>query len=239
MARMTSHRIEIQTYEGTCPAYLYGDATAPSVLMYIDGIGMRPAIQAVAERLASRGYRVLLPDLFYRLGSYTAPEPKVLFSDPAVRTAWMESVRRAASQALIMSDTKAYLAHLPGKIGVTGYCMGGRMALAAAGTYPDRVVAAAAYHPGGLATDAPDSPHLLAANIKATVYVGAAMDDPSFPAQQIRTLGDALTAAHVEHAIEMYPARHGWVPSDTPVHDPAAAEKHYQTLTALLAKALA
>ena len=235
---MTGQRIEIRTEDGTCPAYVYGDAAAPSVLMYIDGIGMRPAIQAVAERLAAIGYRVLLPDLFYRMGPYTAPEPKALFSDPDVRAAWFQKARGAANQGLIMRDTKAFLDWLPGKVGITGYCMGGRMALAAAGTYPDRVVAAAAYHPGGLATDEPDSPHLLASHIKAEVYIGAAMEDQSFPAEQIEKLRQALTTAKVDHLIETYQARHGWVPSDTPVHDSAAADKHFQTLTALFQKAL-
>jgi carboxymethylenebutenolidase len=235
---MTSDRIELRTEDGTCPAYVYGDAAAPSVLMYIDGIGMRPAIQAVAERVAALGYHVLLPDLFYRMGPYTAPDPKALFSDPEVRAAWFQKARAAISPALAMRDTRTYLEHLPGKVAVTGYCMGGRMALIAAGTYPDRIVAAGIYHPGDLATDAPDSPHLLAGKITATVYVGAAMEDQSFPAAQIQKLDDALTAAKVDHVIEVYPARHGWVPSDTPVHDAAAADKHYQTLAALLAKTL-
>lgn len=235
---MTRDRVELATEDGTCPAYIYGDAGAPSVLMYIDGIGMRPAIQAVAERVAALGYHVLLPDLFYRMGPYTAPEPKALFSDPEVRAAWFQKARSAISPGLAMRDTKAFLAYLPGKVAVTGYCMGGRMALTAAGTYPDRIVAAGIYHPGDLATDAPDSPHLLAPAIKATVYVGAAMEDQSFPAAQIQKLDDALTAAKVDHVIEVYPARHGWVPSDTPVHDPAAADRHYQTLAALLDKTL-
>src|SRR5436190_794427 len=83
--------------------------------------------------------------------------------------------------------------------------------------------AAAAYHPGGLATDAPDSPHLLAPHIQAEVYVAGASDDSNFPAEQKQRLEQALTAAGVRHTVETYPARHGWVPTDTPVHDPAAA----------------
>jgi carboxymethylenebutenolidase len=235
---MKEQQIEIRTDDGTCPAFVYGDASAPSVLMYIDGIGMRPAIRAVAERVASLGYHVLLPDLFYRLGSYQAPDPKAMFTDPDARAAWWQKAMSATNQALLLKDTKAFLEHLPGKVGVTGYCMGGRFAIAAAGTFPERIVAAAAYHPGGLATDAPDSPHLLAPHIKAQVYVGAAMEDQSFPAEQIEKLGAALTAAKVTHTIEVYQAKHGWVPSDTPIHDPANADKAYQTLSALFQKTL-
>jgi carboxymethylenebutenolidase len=144
------------------------------------------------------------------------------------------------SMANTMRDTRAFLAHLPAtKVGTTGYCMGGRMSLAAAGTYPERIAAAAAYHPGNLANDAPDSPHLLAGAIKARVYVGGASEDPSFPEEQKQRLAEALAKARVDHVIETYPARHGWVLSDFPVHDAAAADRHFETLIALLRGALA
>jgi carboxymethylenebutenolidase len=117
--------------------------------------------------------------------------------------------------------------------------MGGRLALTAAGTYPERIVAAAAYHPGNLVTSAPDSPHLLASAIKARVYVGAASDDPTFTEDQKQQFAAALTSAHVDHVMETYPAKHGWVPSDTPVHDAAAAERHFETMIALLRSTIA
>jgi len=237
---MTATRIEITTDDGVCPTFLFGDPAAPNVLMFMDGIGMRPALHAIAARIASAGFRVMLPDLFYRIGPYTAPEPAKLFGDPAVRAEWTKRLAPTTSSANTMRDTRAFLAHLPAaKVGTTGYCMGGRLSLIAAGTYPERIVAAAAYHPGNLANDAPDSPHLLAAKIKARVYVGAASDDPTFPAEQIERLAAALQAAQVDHAIETYAAKHGWVPSDTPVHDAAQADRHHETLTALLRGALA
>jgi carboxymethylenebutenolidase len=229
-------QISITTDDGVCPAFDFG--SGPSVLFYIDGIGMRPAVHELGERLAATGYRVLMPDLFWRMGPYTAPDPKKLFSDPELRADWFKRAQGAASVALVMRDTKAYLAELSGKVGITGYCMGGRLAISAAGTYPDRVVAAAAYHPAQLASDAPDSPHLLADRIKAKLYIGAASDDASFPPEQQERLAAALQAAHVDFKLEVYPAKHGWVPSDTPVHDEAATEKHWQTLDSLLASAL-
>jgi len=238
MAAMTTSQIEIQTEDGTCPTYEYGDPGAPSVLLYIDGIGMRPAIRAVGERIAAAGYHVIVPDVFYRMGPYTAPDPKALFTDPEVRAAWFAKAREAVNPANTMRDTRAFLDHLKGPVAVTGYCMGGRMSLVAAATFPDRIVAAAAYHPGGLVSDAPDSPHLLASKMKAKLYIGRATDDSSFTAEQETTLDQALTAAGVAHTIELYPARHGWVPSDTPAHDPAAAARHDETLLALLAETL-
>jgi carboxymethylenebutenolidase len=111
--------------------------------------------------------------------------------------------------------------------------MGGLMSLTAAGTYPDRIAAAASYHGGRLASDAPDSPHLLAPKIKARVYVAGAIEDQSFPDDMKARLEAALTMAGVDHTIETYQAKHGWVFRDMPVYDAAAAERHWQTMLAL------
>ena len=139
-----------------------------------------------------------------------------------------------------MSDTRAFLDYLAaqpevqaGGVGITGYCMGGLMSLTAAGTYPAEIVAAASYHGSRLATDAPESPHRLAPRIKARVYVAGAIEDQSFPDDMKQKLEQALTDAGVDHRIETYPARHGWVFRDTPVYDADAAERHWQTLLAL------
>ncbi len=242
--------IEIDTDDGRCPAHVFrpsdvGDGPWPAVLMYMDGIGMRPALCDMARRLAGMGYYVLLPDVFYRAGAYTAPDPTALFGDPAVRAEHFKKFMAAASVDMVMRDTRAFLAHLAAqpdvvqpKVGVVGYCMGAKMALAAAGTFGERIAAAAGYHPGNIAVDAPDSPHLLADKMRARIYVGGAMEDQTFPDEQKQRLEKALTDAHVDHVIETYPARHGWVPSDTPVHDPVQAERHWQTLTDLLAATL-
>jgi carboxymethylenebutenolidase len=236
-------KVEIRTADGVCPSYLFhptGGGPWPAVLMYMDGVGIRPAMLEVGERLATHGYLVLLPDLFYRAGPYEPMNAAQVFADPQQRQLLRDRFSVHINQGKIMSDTEAFLAYLatrpdvrPGPVGATGYCMGGRMALAAAGTYPERITAVAAYHPGGVASDAPDSPHLLAPRIKARVYVAAATDDPSFPEDQKARLETALTSAGVDHLMETYPAKHGWVLSDTPVHDVAATERHYQTMVAL------
>ena len=235
---MDGTRIDIRTPDGVAPAYVYGPESAPGVLVIIDGLGMRPAMQEIAARIASAGYHVLLPDAFYRLGAYESPDPRTLFADPAVRTAWWQRLHGTTSEMLVR-DVGAYLDHFgAARVGVTGYCMGGRIALVAAATYPERIAAAAAYHPGGLVTDAPDSPHLQFGRIRASVYVGGASEDANFTDAQRQTVSDALAAAGVEHTVELYPARHGWVPTDTPVHDAAAAARHWETLFALLARTL-
>ncbi len=237
-------KLEIQTRDGSCPSYVFqppGQGPWPGVLVFMDGIGIRPAVLEVGERIAAHGYFVLLPDLYYRSGPYAAMDPRTVFSDPEQRKVLFEKFMGPASTANVMSDTRAFLdllARRPevqrGGIGITGYCMGARLSLAAAGTYPEEIVAAAAYHPGRVATDAPDSPHLLAPRIRARVYVAGASEDPSFPDDMKTQLEAALTEARVDHRIETFPAKHGWVFRDTPVYDEAQRERHYQTLFALL-----
>jgi carboxymethylenebutenolidase len=236
----------IKTRDGQTEASVFqpdtGQGPWPAVLVYMDGRGIRPALSELGERIAQAGYVVLLPDLFYRGGKYEAPDAKRFSEDEAFRNNWRSKYMATATQANIRSDTESFLSFLAAKpevsslaIGTTGYCMGGGLSLAAAGNFPDRVVAAASYHGGNLATDAADSPHRLAPRMKARVYVAGAVEDPSFPEEQKQLLTEALQAAKVNHTVETYAgAKHGWVPSDSAVHNREASERHYQTLIALL-----
>jgi carboxymethylenebutenolidase len=211
------------------------------VLVFMDGIGIRPAIQELAARLAKHGYLVLLPDLFYRAGPYEPMDGRTLFSDPEKRKILSEKFTSTTTIPNVMSDTRAFLDYLasepdvrPGAIGAVGYCMGGGMALNAAGTYPDRFAAVASFHGSRLATDLPHSPHLLAPKMKARVYVAGAIEDAGFPDDMKARLEDALTRAGVDHLVETYPAKHGWVFPDTPVYDVDACERHWRALLALM-----
>ena len=236
--------IEIATADGICPSYVFrptgSNGPWPAVLLFMDGLGIRPSLLDVGVRLAKSGYLVLLPDLYYRSGPYAPMDARTVFADPEQRKLLAEKFSSRISPAKIMSDTRAFLDYLasepdvkPGGIGVTGYCMGGLMALTAAGTFPEPIVAAASFHGGRLATDAPESPHLLAPQMKARLYVAGATDDASFPDEMKQRLEAALSAANVEHVVETYPARHGWVFADTPVYDAAASERHFRELIAL------
>jgi len=230
-------RITIKTPDGEAPCYELG--TGPSVLLFIDGLGMRPAMHRLQERLANAGgYRVLMPDVFYRVGEYAPHDAKTFMTDEAARTSWFQRVSGTTADQY-QADVGAYLAHLPGPVGTTGYCMGGRMSILAAERYPERIAAAAAYHPGGLVTDKPDSPHLHASAIKGSVYIAAAQDDVHFTQAQQAAFQQALTAAGVDGVVEEYAAKHGWVPDDTSVHDELLAERHWETLFALFARKLA
>ena len=150
------NKIDIKTRDGVCPSYVYRPLRGgpwPAVLVFMDGLGIRPAMLELGERLVAHGYYVLLPDLFYRSGPYAPMNPHAIFSDPAHRKVLREKFLAPATQTNIMSDTRVFLDYLAaqpdvksGGIGTTGYCMGGLMSLTAAGTYPDRILATASYH---------------------------------------------------------------------------------------------
>jgi carboxymethylenebutenolidase len=248
LPRVASQKVEITTADGVCPATVWrptGNGPWSPILFFMDGPGIRPAVFAMAERMASHGYFVLLPDMFYRSGPYEPMNVAQIFSDPALRQQLRDKFMGKVDQAKAMSDTRAFLAFLDaqpdvvhGKVGTTGYCMGGGFALAAAGHFPDRFAAAAAYHPANLATDAPDSVHKLAGKFRGKLYIGRASDDPYFDDAMRDRLEAALREAHADYTLETYPAKHGWVPSDTPAHDAAQAERHWQSLFALFDAAL-
>lgn len=228
--------------DGACPTLLLapdGGATRPAVVLLADIFGVRPAIVALAEELARDGHVVAVPDWLHRTDAGAPLRPDELARAEA-RAAWIQRVKPDVRTEDVLHDVEASLVHLAGErsgpAAVVGYCLGGRLALVAAGRLGDRVGAAAAYHPANLVSDAPDSPHGLAATTRARVYVGAADDDPSCPPAQLAALGEAYARAGVPHTVEVYAgARHGFVPADVPAHDAAATARHWSTLRSLLA----
>src|SRR5947207_6325568 len=163
LQRTITMRIEIATRDGLAPSYVFrpagpGNGPWPAVLVFMDGIGIRPAMLEIGERLATYGYFVLLPDLFYRSGPYAPMNAKTVFADPGQRKILLERFMSKATLPALMSDTQAFLEFLaseravrPGGVATTGYGTGGPASLSAAGTCPDRMVAAASYHGGRLA----------------------------------------------------------------------------------------
>jgi carboxymethylenebutenolidase len=215
----------------------------PGVILYMDAFGPRPALDGMAERLAQAGHVVLVPDLFYRLGTYGPWDAKTAFSDEGKRAEIMGALN-ATSQEMTARDSAAFLDALAqkgvtGRVGTVGYCMGGGRAMTAAATHPDRVAAAASFHGGNLASDAADSPHLRAATIAGRVYVGCAGVDRSFPPEQSARLAQALREAGVDHVIENYVGmQHGWAVPDHAVFDPVGAERHWKRLLTFFAETL-
>ncbi len=240
--------LEIETADGTARAWIHrgGEGRVPAVLMYPDAYDVRPAMHEMADRLAALGYLVLLPGIFYRAGDYRPFDKATVWSDPPERERLQKMMQALAGDRL-RADAAAYLdaiAEQPDvrtdRVAATGYCMGGRLAFLTAALHPDRVRAAASFHGGGLATDAPESPHRLAGRVKASLYFGVADEDRSCTPEQQGMLAAALGAAHVEYRIELYRGkRHGFAVPDHPgAADRDAAERHWRRLETFLAETL-
>lgn len=249
MTSVQGTAVDITTEDGVADAFVAHPDDGlphPGVLLYMDAFGLRPHLESMARRLAEAGYTVLVPNVFYRHGRspvFDLPE----FIDPAARPQIWEQVApvmMSHTPDLAKRDAGAYLRWLAdsplvaaGKVAVTGYCMGARLALYTAGTYPDRVAAMAGFHGGQLATDAPDSPHTVIPDVTAEVYFGHADEDPSMSPEQQQRLEEALTAAGVRHRCEVYPgAHHGYTQADTAAYDKEGAERHWAALLDLLGR---
>jgi carboxymethylenebutenolidase len=242
--RPSVSRVEIvvPTPDGDCPATLHvpDGGPAPAVIMFPDAAGVRETFRLMADRLAAVGFVVLLPDVYHRHGAWRPFDAATVFGDPDERARLM-GMARSVSAEMTVRDAGAFLAFLGDRpevagrlVGTTGYCMGGRASLLAAGHHPDRVGAAASFHGGRLADPAdPDSPYLLADRMHATVYVAAAQDDAAFPPDQYERLEKAFAAAGVRATMETYPAAHGFAVPDNGTYDRAADERHWAAMTSL------
>lgn len=239
--------IDMQMESGVAKGYLVvperGAGTLPGVILYMDIFGPRPSLFAMADRLAGEGYAVLVPDLFYRFGTYGPFDAKTAFKNEETGKE-LRGMLGATTQAMTADDTAVFIetlekAGVDGPIGVVGYCMGGARAMTAAAVYGDRIAAAASLHGGNLASEAADSPHLKAADIRGLVYVGNADNDGSLPREQSTRLADAMRAAGVDFTFENYlGVSHGWCIPDHGVYDERGAERHWRRITTLFAETL-
>lgn len=237
----------VSTPDGTCPITLAtpgGEGPWPAVVMYPDAGGARATFDDMAAKLAGHGYVVLVPDVYYRSGRWEPFDMATVFGDEDERKRLFGMISSVDQQAMA-ADAAAFFDYLAARddvrgetFGTTGYCMGGRTSVTVAGKVPDRVAAAMSFHGGGLVTDAADSPHLAADRISATVYVAGAENDKSFTVENAETLDQALTAAGVEHTVEIYPAGHGFAVPDNAPYDETAAERHWRAMREVFGKVL-
>lgn len=240
---MNAIETNVRTADGVMDCHVFtppGRGKWPAVVFYFDAFGIRPDACDMAMRLAAYGYVVAMPNLFYRTGPFMPFTAATAFKDPAERER-LAALIGSIDNAKVMRDTDSVLHFLSGhspvsgdRVGCVGYCLGGQFALSAAGTFPDRVAAAASIHGVALATDRPDSPHRLFDRIRAQVYIALAEVDSEFSPADAATLKAALEAAGTRHEIETYPGtRHGFAVNGRLVHDTTAAERHWERLARL------
>jgi len=248
-AEVHESEVDIKMPDGTADAYFVHPSTGshPGVLMWPDIYGLRPAFRQMGRRLAESGYSVLVVNPFYRTKrAPTAPE-HADFEDPATRAALMAQTGALTAETAV-TDAKAFVAWLDGqpsvdrkrKMGTSGYCMTGPFTMRTAAALPDRIGAGACFHGGGLVTDKPDSPHLLAVKMKAQYLFAIAESDDQRQPEAKNVLRAAFAKAKLPAEIEVYAGTiHGWCPTDSRVYNPDQAEKAWSRMLALFKTALA
>jgi len=242
---VTESDVNVMTPDGTADCYFVRPAsgTAAGVLIWPDIFGLRPAFRQMGKRLAETGYSVLVVNPFYRVKK--APTAEAGSATPIPQ---LMPLAQALNETTQMTDARAFIAWLDGqaavakdkRIGTQGYCMGGPIAFRTAAAVPNRVGAVASFHGGGLVTDMPNSPHLLAAKTKAQLLVAIAANDDMRSPNEKNVLRETFAKANLPAEIEVYAgAAHGWCPPDSQVYNEPQAEKAWTRLLALYAKALA
>jgi carboxymethylenebutenolidase len=244
-APMIDSQVDIETRDGRTTTFITHPERGgpfPVILFYMDAPGIREELRDMARRLATSGYYVMLPNLYYRAG---VMELGPINPDPeSPERKRMFALMNAINIPLVMDDTRALLAYAEADkaantriVGALGYCMSGRYAVNAATHFADRVKAAASIYGTHLATEQPDSPHLAAGKTKAELYFACAETDIYAPAEIIAKLRESMKGTGNE--VEIYPGtHHGFAFPRRPVYDRDAAERHWERLLALYRRKL-
>ncbi len=247
---MREVEIDIQTAEGTMDTFICHPEEGgpfPAVIMYMDAPGIREELRDMARRIGTVGYFVVLPNLYYRRGregDYGFDLSRIR-SDDGERKKMFE-VMRSLTNAGVVADTRPILDVVgsdsqaaAGPVGCVGYCMSGQFVISVAAAYSDAFAAIASYYGVGIVTDAEDSPHLTAGDITGEVYLAFASEDPHVPQSVVDALPKIMSAAGVNHRIEIYPnSEHGFAFPQRPVYNKAAAERHWERMFALFDRRL-
>lgn len=247
-ANVVETDVSIKTPDGMADAALFhpaGKGPWPAVLVWTDIMGLRPVFREMGRRLAAEGYVVLVPNPFYRSRKAPVIDGAFNFNDPESRKL-LFGYRGQISDAGADSDATAYLAFLDAqpqtdkskKAGVQGYCMGGPLSFRTAAAVPGRIGAVGSFHGGGLATDQPNSPHLLIPKTEAAWLVAIAQNDDAKEPEAKEVLKKAFSAAGKQAVVEVYPADHGWCVPGSQAYNQASAEKAWSALITLYKSSL-
>lgn len=241
---MIEHHLDIVTPDGTMNTfYVHPDEGGPhpAVLFYMDAPGKREELHDMARRIASVGYCVVLPNLYYRRTAEFVMER----TEEGYKR--MFAMMDHLTNSLIARDTGALLSFVDSRpeidhtrVGAVGYCMSGPFVVTAAASYPERIACIAAIYGARMVTDLPDSPHKVLDRVKCDSYFACAEIDEYAPKPMIDTLEAALVAAGTPYRLEWYPgAHHGFAfPQRQGIYDKPSAERHWQRLFSLFAKNL-
>jgi carboxymethylenebutenolidase len=251
--QVTETNVDIKTADGTCDVAFFHPATGtfPAVIVWPDAFGLRPSMRDIGRRLAGAGYAVLVPNPFYRVAKAPVFESAANFNfgDPAQRSKLTPLMGSIGADGAAERDAAAFVAWLDQQkavdrskqMGTQGYCMGGPLVMRTVASQPARLGAGASFHGGGLVTNNPNSPHLLAPKIDSRLYIAVAVNDDKQDPTVKTKLKEALDAAKVPNEIEVYDqGQHGWCVPDMPnqIYNKAEAERAWGKLLALYKAAL-
>jgi carboxymethylenebutenolidase len=244
---MIERQVDVPTKDGATTTFICSPERGgpyPLALFFMDAPGIREELRDMARRLATVGYCVMLPNLYYRAG---VMELGPLPADPeAPERKRMFELMNSINIPLVMADTDALIAYADsqgaakkGPAGAVGYCMSGQYAISAAAHRTDRIAAAASFYGVLLMTDKPDSPHLAARKTRAELYFGCAETDHWAPLEMVKALKDDLRTSDVNAEVEIYPGTdHGFAFPKRPVYNKPSAERHWERLIALFRRKL-
>ncbi len=242
-----SRAVQVPMAEGQADGFLVHPRTGrhPGVVLWPDILGLRPAIEAMARRLAAEGYAVLVLNPYYRVEPAPVVPVGATFTDTKVREKVI-GLKQGLTVAMTVADAihqVRYLDQLPAvdparPIGTLGYCMGGPFAFRTAAAAPARVGALASFHGGGLVTESEDSPHKQIPTMTAAALVAIAATDHEKEPLTKGELERAFQAVQRSAEVEVYPAAHGWCPTDSAVYDAVQAERAWARLLHLFTEHL-
>lgn len=245
---MKERTLDIPTRDGAMESFICHPERGspfPPVLLLMDAPGIREELRDMARRLATVGYYVVLPNLYYRAGRDSVFGPTVLDADSPERDR-MRAIRAKMTIPPVMNDVADMLAFLDGQdeakdgpIGAHGYCMSGPYALAAAACFPERIAAAASFYGTWLVSDAEESPHLTLGKARGELYIACAEHDELAPLPMVDELRALFEQSGAAGELEMYPGvHHGFAFAQRWCYDRPAAERHWERLIALYRRRL-
>ncbi|MDE2487434.1 MAG: dienelactone hydrolase family protein [Alphaproteobacteria bacterium] len=244
---MIEQTVEIPTRDGATTTFIVHperEGPHPVVLFFMDAPAIREELRDMARRIATVGYYVMLPNLYYRRGVMELKDLPPLADEQA--RARMFELMNSLSIPLVMQDADALLdfadrdpAAGAGPVGAVGYCMSGQYAINFAARWPERVGAAASIYGVRLVTDEADSPHLAAAKALGELYFACAEHDSYAPLEMVEALDQSIKARNLNAEVELFPGvHHGFAFPQRPVYDKPSAERHWERLFALFRRNL-
>lgn len=239
---MIERQLDLTTPDGAMPTFVVHPEEAgphPLVLFQMDAPGMREEIRNMSRRLASSGYYVMAPMLYYReireFNLFESGDRDRMFELMNGLTNDMVSADATACFRFADDDPAATAQ----RCGTVGYCMSGPFAIVVAADNPGRVAAAASIHGVRLATDEADSPHGRLGEVDGEIYVGCAETDRWAPPEMVEAFEKAMSDAGTEGRVEWYPGtEHGFAFAERPMYERDASERHWERLHDLFRRRL-